>query len=48
MLLVRDNEDVCLQAMYHAVKNGDIDLLDDLLDLPYANIRMEWVSTCEG
>ena len=30
--------------MYDSVKSGDIDLLDDLLDLPGASIDMEWVS----
>ena len=34
---------LCVQAMYECVKAGDIDLLDDLLDLPAADINMTWV-----
>ena len=30
--------------MYDAVRTGNIDLMDDLLDLPGADINMEWVS----
>ena len=29
--------------MYAAVREGNIELLDDLLDLPGADINMEWV-----
>ena len=32
-----------LKAMYQAVCEGDIDLLDDLLDLAGADINMTWV-----
>ena len=30
--------------MYKSVIAGDIDLLDDLMDLPGANINMTWVN----
>ena len=33
-----------LQAMYEAVKDGDIDLLEDLLEKPNADINMVYVS----
>ena len=34
-----------LQAMYEVVKEGDIDLLEDLLEKPNADITMVYVST---
>lgn len=33
-----------MQAMREAVKKGDINLLEDLLDKPNADIRMVYVS----
>ena len=36
--------ELVFQAMYEAVMCGDIDLLDDLMDIPGADINMEWVS----
>ena len=31
--------------MYDATKDGNIELFDDLLDIPGADINMEWVSS---
>ena len=34
-----------VQAIFECVWEGDIDLLDDLLDLPGAHINITWVRT---
>ena len=42
-MLCSDDVFYLIKALYEAVVDGNIDLVDDLLDLPSADINMEWV-----